>query len=201
MRAPNLVVMGVAGCGKSSVGLALAEALGAVWLEGDAFHPPANIARMSAGIPLDDDDRAGWLAALADRLAAGRARGERMVLGCSALKRRYRDRLRLGDPDLVFVHLAGSRALIGERMAARPGHFMPPSLLDSQFAALEPPRGDEPHFTASVTAAPEAIRDAVLGWLAAGMPAGAAVLSPPATDAAPLPTDGRASAPAATPAR
>ncbi|WP_085317249.1 gluconokinase [Derxia lacustris] len=167
MNSPNLVVMGVAGCGKSSVGAALATALGATWLEGDSFHPPENVARMRAGIALTDADRAGWLAALADRLAAGRARGERMVLGCSALKRAYRDRLRQGDADLVFVHLAGTRTLIAERMLLREGHYMPLSLLDSQFAALEPPDTDEAHITADVRHGPDQLRDEVLGWLAA----------------------------------
>lgn len=143
MNTPNIVVMGVAGCGKSSLGALLASGTGAVFIEGDAFHPPENIARMSAGIPLDDACRAGWLTRLAGRLAQGRQQGERMVLACSALRRSYRDILREADPDLLFVHLAGSRALIAERMAARSGHFMPQSLLESQFATLEAPQGDE----------------------------------------------------------
>jgi gluconokinase len=94
MKKPNIVVMGVAGCGKSSLGIVLSEALGATFIEGDSFHPPENVARMAAGIPLTDGDRAGWLAMLAERLAVGRARGEGMVLACSALKSRYRDKLR-----------------------------------------------------------------------------------------------------------
>jgi len=167
MNPSNLVVMGVAGCGKSSVGQALAAALGATYLEGDSFHPPANIARMSAGIPLTDADRAGWLDALAARLAAGRARAEPMVLACSALKRRYRDRLRDADPALVFVHLAGSRELIAARMAERAGHYMPLSLLDSQFAALEAPAADEAHIDADIRNNEDAIRDQVLARLAA----------------------------------
>ncbi|PXX50586.1 gluconokinase [Aquitalea magnusonii] len=143
MKQPNIVVMGVTGCGKSSLGLALANALGASYIEGDSYHPPQNIARMAAGIPLTDADRAGWLALLAQRLASGVAQGEAMVLACSALKRRYRDTLRQGDPKLLFVHLAGNKALIAERMAARDAHFMPGSLLDSQFHDLEEPAGDE----------------------------------------------------------
>jgi gluconokinase len=105
---------------------------------------------MSAGIALTDTDRAGWLAALAARLAEGVAQGERMVLACSALKRAYRDRLREGDPQLYFVHLAGSRELIAERMSHRTGHYMPLSLLDSQFRDLEPPGPDETAFTCSI---------------------------------------------------
>jgi len=142
-QSASLVVMGVAGCGKSLIGQLLAQQLGAEALEGDSFHPPENIARMSAGIPLTDADRAGWLAVLAQRLAEGRARGRRMVLSCSALKRRYRDSLRQGDPDLVFVCLHGERGLIEARMASRPDHFMPVSLLDSQLRDLELPQNDE----------------------------------------------------------
>ncbi|RMD01621.1 gluconokinase [Aquitalea palustris] len=143
MNIPNIVVMGVAGCGKSSLGLALANTLGASYIEGDSYHPPQNIARMAAGIPLTDTDRAGWLELLAQRLASGVALGEPMVLACSALKRRYRDTLRQGDPKLLFVHLAGNKTLIAARMAARDAHFMPGSLLDSQFRDLEEPTGDE----------------------------------------------------------
>lgn len=143
MKIPNIVVMGVAGCGKSSLGLALANALNANYIEGDSYHPAENIARMAAGIPLTDTDRASWLELLAQRLATGVAQGQAMVLACSALKRRYRDTLRRGDADLLFVHLAGSKALIAERMAARSAHFMPGTLLDSQFHDLEEPAADE----------------------------------------------------------
>lgn len=137
MTKPNIVVMGVAGCGKSSLGQLLAGELDAVFIEGDAFHPAENVARMQAGIPLTDQDRAGWLDQLAERLRAGKDRGERMVLACSALKRRYRDRLRAGDPELVFVHLHGDKKTIDQRMRERSGHYMPASLLDSQFRDLE----------------------------------------------------------------
>jgi gluconokinase len=137
MNKSNIVVMGVAGCGKSSLGRLLAEALDATFIEGDAFHPPENIARMSAGIPLTDNDRANWLAQLAKRLAEGRLREERMVLACSALKRCYRDLLREADPGLLFGHLHGDKGVITERMQHRPGHFMPTSLIDSQFNDLE----------------------------------------------------------------
>ena len=139
MAHPNLVFMGVCGCGKSTVAELYARRTGATLIEADVFHPPANIAKMSAGTPLTDEDRAGWLAALAARLAEGRARGEAMVVTCSALKKAYRDRLREGDPDLFFVHLEGSPELLQARMDARKGHFMPPGLLGSQLATLERP--------------------------------------------------------------
>lgn len=164
---PNLVVMGVAGCGKSHIGKAIASALDATFIEGDAFHPPENVARMSASIPLTDADRAGWLAALAARLAQGRRNGESMVLACSALKQRYRDQLREGDPDLVFVHLHGSRDLIAARMTERSGHFMPVSLLDSQFRDLEAPGADERVIACDIGAPPEPLRDQVLAQLPA----------------------------------
>ncbi|NWK76374.1 gluconokinase [Aquitalea sp. LB_tupeE] len=139
MKNRNIVVMGVAGCGKSSLGQALANALSSAYIEGDRFHPPENIARMQAGIALTDADRAGWLTQLAAQLARARTEQKAVVLACSALKRRYRDTLRSGDPDLLLVHLAGDKAVIAERMAARDAHFMPTSLLDSQFADLEIP--------------------------------------------------------------
>jgi carbohydrate kinase (thermoresistant glucokinase family) len=135
--------MGVSGVGKSTVGTALAQVFGVPFLEGDAYHPSANVAKMSAGVPLDDADRAGWLAALADEIRSAQARGDGLVLSCSALKRRYRDLLRQADPDLRFVHLQGPRELIAQRMSRRPGHYMPASLLDSQLRDLEPLQGDE----------------------------------------------------------
>jgi gluconokinase len=135
------VIMGVAGCGKTTVGERLADATGFRFLDGDRLHPPSNIEKMSEGIPLADDDRWPWLEAVGDALAQSAGS---IVVGCSALKRTYRDRIRrhAGGP-VTFVHLSGSRELIGERMRARQGHFMPPSLLDSQFATLEPPLADE----------------------------------------------------------
>jgi len=138
-----VVVMGVCGCGKSTVGERLARELSALFIEGDAFHPPANVARMAAGIALTDADRQGWLEALAAQLADARRAGRSVVLACSALKRRYRDVLRLGAPDLRVVHLAGDRAMLAARLAARQGHYMPASLLDSQLATLETPDPDE----------------------------------------------------------
>jgi carbohydrate kinase (thermoresistant glucokinase family) len=141
---PVLVVMGVSGAGKSTVGKALADALTWPFEEGDDLHPAANVAKMKAGVPLTDEDREPWLAAIArwiDQQAANREPG---IITCSALKRAYRDRLRDGRPQVWLVFLEGSRKLIGERLAHRKGHFMPPALLDSQFAALEEPGADEP---------------------------------------------------------
>lgn len=147
-NALRLVLMGVAGSGKSTVGAALSEALGLPYRDGDDLHPAANIAKMSRGEPLDDADRWPWLQAVACALADMPKGG---IIGCSALKRRYRDLIRdtAGAP-VTFVHLAGSRAVIAERMAHRPGHFMPTSLLDSQFAALEPPGPDEGAITVDI---------------------------------------------------
>ena len=141
--APRLfVVMGVAGCGKSSVGTAVAERMdGASFLDADDVHPAANVAKMAAGTPLEDADRWPWLDRFATTMAA---RGGVVVGACSALKRAYRDAIRdAAGESVAFVHLSGSRALIGKRMAKRTDHFMPTSLLDSQFATLEPPV-DEP---------------------------------------------------------
>jgi carbohydrate kinase (thermoresistant glucokinase family) len=140
---PRWVVMGVSGCGKSEVGKRLAAALDVRFLEGDAWHSAANVAKMAAGVPLDDADRADWLHALQAEIALARTRGEGLVLACSALKRRYRDLLRAADPALRFAHLSGPRELIAKRMRARAGHYMPASLLDSQLRDLEPLQADE----------------------------------------------------------
>ncbi len=157
-----IVVMGVCGCGKSTVGQQLAAARGVEFAEGDLFHPPENVARMGAGIPLTDADRQDWLATLANRLAAARQAGRGLVLSCSALKRSYRDVLRRGAPDLLFVHLTGSRELLSVRMNSRPGHYMPASLLDSQLAILEPPGADENARSFDVAQATESIVAALL---------------------------------------
>jgi len=133
-----LVVMGVSGSGKSTVGVALAAALGWPFLDADDFHPPGNVAKMAAGTPLTDDDRAPWLDRLATEMRGILTRGGQGVLACSALKQAYRDRLaRAGD--VRFVYLEGDRETIGARLAGRKHEYMPASLLDSQFAALEPP--------------------------------------------------------------
>ena len=154
------VVMGVSGCGKSSVGLQLATALGAPFLEGDSYHSYANVAKMSAGMALTDADRADWLRALRAEIDEARERGSGLVLSCSALKRRYRDLLREADPLLRFAHLDGPRELIASRMAARAGHYMPPSLLESQLASLEPLQADEAGIVLDIAKDPtELVRD------------------------------------------
>lgn len=142
MRALRLVIMGVSGCGKSTVGEQLARALQLPFLEGDSLHPPRNVALMAAGTPLTDDDRAGWLDTIAARLAA-LPDDAGMVVSCSALKRIYRDRLRRAAPDVRFVHLHGTPALLAERLQQRQHLYMPPTLLDSQLATLEMPSADE----------------------------------------------------------
>lgn len=135
--------MGVSGCGKSTVGRGLAASLGVPFVEGDDLHPPGNVARMAAGVPLTDDDRAGWLDAVAERLGDRMARRDGVVVACSALKRRYRDRLRQSAPDLQLVYLHGDGTLVASRLAGRQGHYMPASLLPSQIAILQPPEPDE----------------------------------------------------------
>ena len=136
----RIVIMGVSGCGKSSVGEGLARRLGITYRDGDHLHPAANVEKMSAGVPLTDDDRWPWL----DRVAEVLATEAPVVVGCSALRRAYRDRIRAGAEGPVrFVHLHGSRDVIASRMAARKDHFMPLGLLDSQIATLEPPGPDE----------------------------------------------------------
>ena len=156
------VVMGVSGCGKSVIGSLLAQRLGVPHIEGDDYHPPVNIENMSAGSPLDDEDRTGWLMILQARVKRAKEEGRGMVLSCSALKRRYRDLLRGGDSDLVFLHLAGDCELIAERMRARSNHFMPLQLLDSQFRDLEPLQPDERGIAASIVLTPEQIVDEAL---------------------------------------
>ena len=162
MSAHRYVVMGVAGSGKTVVGTALAAALGVAFVEGDDHHPPENRAKMAAGVPLDDEDRRGWLDALAARIAEARRADAGLVVSCSALKRRYRDRLREADPELRFVHLSGGRELIAARLAARRGHFMPPSMLDSQLATLETPEAAESVWVQDVSGTPAEIVAAVL---------------------------------------
>jgi gluconokinase len=135
----RIVVMGVAGCGKSAMGQRLAQALQVPLIEGDSFHPTANIEKMRRGVPLDDADRAGWLDLLAGELARHPAGA---VLTCSALKRSYRDRLRAAAPDLAFLHLSLTREQALRRVVGRPDHFYPPSLVDSQFQDLEDPAGE-----------------------------------------------------------
>ncbi|MCT2594485.1 gluconokinase [Streptomyces sp. N2-109] len=154
-----VVVMGVAGTGKTTVGRLLAAELGVPYAEADAFHPPANIAKMTAGTPLDDADRAPWLDAIGDWAERHASGG---VVSCSALKRAYRDRLRAAAPELFFLHLTGPRGLIAERLAARRDHFMPSALLDSQYATLERLEPDEQGAEVSVEAEPHTLAAAAL---------------------------------------
>jgi gluconokinase len=154
-----IVVMGVSGSGKTTIGTALAEALGVDYAEADTFHPKANIDKMTAGTPLTDEDRAPWLEAIAGWIREHEATGG--VVTSSALKRRYRDVLRSGG-DVWFAHLNGPRALLAERMKTRSGHFMPVSLLDSQLATLEPLQPDEPGAIFDITGTPEEITRAAL---------------------------------------
>jgi len=165
------VVMGVSGCGKSEIGARLAQALGAPFIEGDRFHSAGNVRKMSAGIPLTDADREGWLAQLAAELARACAGGGAAVLACSALKRAYRDILRASGCRLRFVHLAGAPATIGARMAARSGHYMPVSLLDSQLRDLEPLQADETGIVLDIDDLPEALVGRVLAYAASAIPA------------------------------
>jgi gluconokinase len=157
-----LVVMGVSGSGKTTIGELLARGFHAEFADADRFHPPANVEKMRKGVPLTDEDRWPWLAAIADFIDATRAAGRRAVIACSALKRRYRDILVDGRPDVRLVYLKGDQALIAGRIAERHGHFMPASLLPSQFAALEEPSPEENPIIASIAPPPEEIVAQVL---------------------------------------
>jgi gluconokinase len=150
---PVLVIMGVSGVGKSTVAALLAEKLGWEFAEGDVMHPTANVEKMAAGHPLDDADRWPWLEIVASWIREHTESGRPGIITCSALKRSYRDVLR--GPDVVFVHLAGPTELIGSRIAERQGHFMPPVLLDSQLATLEPLGADERHLVIDAGRSPE----------------------------------------------
>ena len=161
MNAP-VVIMGVAGCGKSSFAAALSQALGWQLIEGDEFHPPENVNKMRAGIALTDDDRAGWLDVLAHELVQ---RGPRAVLTCSALKKAYRDRLRQSVQGLLFVHLDLTREQSIARVTQRPGHYFQPALVDSQFAALEKPINESGVITVDATQSIENIQSQVCAWL------------------------------------
>jgi carbohydrate kinase (thermoresistant glucokinase family) len=162
-----VVVMGVSGSGKTTVGRRLADALGWRFQEGDDLHPAANVAKMHAGIPLDDADRRPWLASVAAVIDSWRRAGTPGVVACSALKRAYRDVIVGGHDDVRLVYLRGSRALLAERLQARQGHYMPASLLDSQLATLEEPAPEERALTVDDSAAPEAIVATVLARLRA----------------------------------
>ncbi|HME23815.1 MAG TPA: gluconokinase [Acetobacteraceae bacterium] len=159
------VLMGVSGSGKTTIARGVAQREGWRLVEGDALHPPANVAKMQAGTPLTDEDRWPWLHAIAREIDAMRGRGEQAVVACSALRRAYRDILIGARKDVVLVYLQGSQALIAERVAARKGHFMPPTLLDSQFATLEEPGPDEHPIVVSIAASPDEIVDQVVQQL------------------------------------
>jgi gluconokinase len=160
---PVLVVMGVSGSGKSTVGALLAGRLGWDFEDGDNLHPAANVAKMAAGHPLDDADRWPWLAKVSQWIADRTDAGRPGVITCSALKRSYRDVLRAEH--VVFVYLAGTREQIASRLAARHGHFMPAALLDSQFAALEPPAPDEAAITVDLASQPTTETDVIIARL------------------------------------
>jgi gluconokinase len=151
------IVMGVCGAGKSVVGAALAHALDVQFVEGDTFHSDQNVKRMAAGIPLTDAYRAAWLRAIAKRIHLAKEAGEGLVVSCSALKRSYRALLRTEGGEIQFVFLRGSRELLSDRLQNRKGHFMPPSLLDSQLATLEEPTADERAIVCDIADTPEQI--------------------------------------------
>ena len=160
-----LVVMGVSGSGKSTIAAAVAARSGALFLDADDFHPPANTAKMAAGTPLTDGDRRPWLSAVGGEIARRRGNGRSVVLACSALRRSYRDILREHGGDLVFAHLHGSFELLAARLSTRAGHFMPPSLLASQLGTLELLEPDETGFAVGIDQpVAEVVTDVVAGW-------------------------------------
>jgi gluconokinase len=157
-----LLLMGVAGSGKTTTAELLGERLGWPFRDADSFHPPANVDKMTAGTPLTDEDRWPWLYAIADWMDGVVSRGENGIVTCSALKRAYRDVLMTGRNAVALVYLKGDRGLIGERLAARVGHFMPPALLDSQFNTLEEPGPDENPHVIDVHAEPGEVVETIL---------------------------------------
>ena len=163
--APLVVVMGVSGCGKSTVGRLIARRLGCEFLEGDDLHPPRNVERMASGIALTDNDRRDWLHAIAQQLADASAARHGLIVACSALKRSYRNLLRTASGELAFVHLNGSLALLEARMKARTDHFMPASLLESQLQTLEPPGADERCLSIDAAVPVGQIAEQAAAWL------------------------------------
>ncbi len=160
-----LIVMGVSGSGKTTIGEELARRIGWRYEDADTFHPPSNVAKMSAGHPLSDEDRWPWLRAIAGEIDRAVAAGERIVIGCSALRRVYRDLLVHGRDDVRIVYLQGTQALIAGRLGLRKDHFMPAALLESQFKTLEPPTPDEHAVTVSIDAPAGTIVDDILRQL------------------------------------
>lgn len=167
----HLVVMGVSGSGKSTVAALLAERLGWPLAEADEFHPAANIEKMSHGVPLTDEDRWPWLRAMRDWMTTHARQGRSTVVTCSALKVAYRDVLREAEGRVRFVHLAGSPDLVADRIGGRTGHFMPASLLPSQYEALQPLTPEEDGVTVDVSAAPQPVAEAALRALGLTDPA------------------------------
>lgn len=166
-----IVVMGVSGSGKSTIAAALAARVGGTFLDADDFHPPANVAKMRAGIPLTDEDRMPWLAQVADAAVAAEQRDGTAVVACSALRRIYRDALRAVSPEAFFVQLDGSAELLAQRIGARTDHFMPATLLDSQLALLEPLGPEERGAVVAIDAAPAEIVEAAFArWVDAAGP-------------------------------
>lgn len=163
-----LIVMGVSGSGKSTIAARLAERLSWTFEDGDRFHPASNVAKMSAGQPLTDEDRRPWLQAIADEIDRVCETGGHAVIACSALKRTYRNVVVHGRSDVRIVFLEGTQPLIVDRLARRKGHFMPPGLLDSQFRTLEPPAADENPVTVSIDASVETIVDNIVRQLRLG---------------------------------
>ena len=160
-----LILMGVSGSGKTTIGQKLAARMSWRYEDADTFHPPSNVAKMSAGQPLTDEDRWPWLKAIAAEIDRACTAGERLVIGCSALRRIYRDVLVHGRDDVRFIYLDGTQALIADRIGQRKGHFMPPGLLTSQFQTLEPPTPDERAMTVSIDAQVEVIVDRIISQL------------------------------------
>jgi carbohydrate kinase (thermoresistant glucokinase family) len=160
-----LVLMGVSGCGKTSVAAILAGRLGWSFEEGDVLHPTSNIEKMKSGHPLTDEDRAPWLEKVARWIGERLDAGENGIITCSALKRSYREVINRRGSGVVFVFLAGSKETIAARLAARLGHFMPPRLLDSQFADLEEPASDEPEVRVDIGPVPDVIADGIMEQL------------------------------------
>ena len=166
---PLVVVMGVCGCGKSTVGELVARHLGTAFLDGDSLHPAENIAKMATGTPLTDEDRWPWLATVGSRLADAGGRG--LVLACSALRRSYRDAIRAQAPDTLFLHLHGSKEVLTQRLAARSGHFMPATLLESQLTALEPLGPDEAGLVVDIAGpVTDIVAQALAGLAAVALP-------------------------------
>lgn len=165
MMKMNIVVMGVCGSGKSTLAERLASYLGSVFLEGDQYHSPENVSKMTAGIPLNDRDRTPWLSTLAEQIRLNTCEGRHSILACSSLKRRYRDQLRREAGDLLFIYLQGDEITLKERLQSRQGHYMNIALLQTQLNDLEEPGVDEPCLTLSITQSIDEMHSSILQWL------------------------------------